>query len=119
MTSPKACKDTSLQYRQSKVRLDYALSPGCWLMPSNLVINTQAVVGYNNKLQRATKEMKFGANDINMDTTGGLPHVDTKKTHIDTPPKKIPTPKSKLKPLPTIHESSSRVSRNERPDVRP
>ena len=59
--------------------------------------------------------MKFGANDINMDTTGGLPHVDTKKTHIDPPPKKIPTPKPKLKPLPTIHESSSRVSRNERP----
>ena len=100
----KSVQRYQLAVQQSKVRLDYALSPGCWLMPSNLVINTQAVVGYNNKLQRATADMKFGANDINMDTTGGLPHVDTKKTHIDTPPKKIPTPKSKLKPLPTIRE---------------
>ena len=76
----KSVQRYQLAVQQSKVRLDYALSPGCWLMPSNLVINTQAVAGYNNKLQRATTDMKFGANDINMETTGGLPHVDTKKT---------------------------------------
>ena len=50
--------------------------------------------------------MKFGANDINMDTTGGLPHVDVKKTHIDPPPKKVPkAPKKVPAPkLPTIPE---------------
>lgn len=49
--------------QQAKVKLDYALAPSCWLLPSNMIINTQSVVGYNNKLQRATNDMKFGIND--------------------------------------------------------
>ena len=33
------------------------------MLPSELVINTGRVDGYNNKLQKATDDMKFGAND--------------------------------------------------------
>jgi len=50
--------------QEAKVRLDYAVAPGCWLMPSDLVINTHSVVGYNNQLQKATEDMTFGKNDI-------------------------------------------------------
>ena len=39
---------------ETKVRLNLAVSPGTWLMPSNLVLNTQSTVGYNNNLKKAT-----------------------------------------------------------------
>ena len=52
-----------------KVRLSLAVSPGTWLMPSNLVLNTQSTVGYNNNLKKATGDMKLGVNnDVNLDT---------------------------------------------------
>ncbi|MEN0016605.1 MAG: hypothetical protein AAF706_03250, partial [Bacteroidota bacterium] len=94
-----------LAIQQSKVRLDYAISPGCWLMPSNLVINTHSVAGYNNKLQRATADMKFGINDINGDVMGAAPDVVTKKTHVE--PAAKPTIVKKLPDiLPTIPEEN-------------
>ena len=31
-------------------------------MPSRMVINTESTVGYNNKLKRATIDMKLGVN---------------------------------------------------------
>ena len=40
-----------------------AIAPGIWLMPSNLVINTESIVGYNNELQKASENMKFGVNE--------------------------------------------------------
>ena len=53
---------------EAKVRLDLAISPGTWLMPSNLVLNTQSTVGYNNNLKKATGNMKLGVNsDVNVD----------------------------------------------------
>ena len=39
-------------------------------MPSRMVINTESTVGYNNKLKRATTDMKLGVNsDVNADGT--------------------------------------------------
>ena len=39
-------------------------------MPSRMVINTKSTVGYNNKLKRATPNMKLGVNsDVNSDGT--------------------------------------------------
>ena len=95
--------------QEAKVRLDYAIAPGCWLMPSDLVINTRSVVGYNNLLQKATEVMRFGINDINGDLK------QRKVPHFDKPPKKKPPPKKEvpthgptekrpIKPLPTIKE---------------
>ena len=61
---------------QTKLRLDLAVAPGVWLMPSNMIINTESVVGYNNKLMKATEDMKFGINNsLNTETkTVGISH---------------------------------------------
>ena len=54
---------------EAKVRLNLAISPGTWLMPSNLLINTESTVGYNNQLRTATAEMKLEVNNsVNSDT---------------------------------------------------
>ena len=52
-----------LAVQEAKLRLDLAIAPGIWLMPSNLVINTESIVGYNNELQKASFDMKFGVNE--------------------------------------------------------
>ena len=49
-----------LAVQEAKLRLDLAIAPGIWLMPSNLVINTESIVGYNNELQKADENMQFG-----------------------------------------------------------
>ena len=36
----------------TKTRLDFAVSQGTWLMPSHMIINTESIVGYNNKRKR-------------------------------------------------------------------
>ena len=38
-----------LAVQEAKVKLNLAISPGTWLMPSRMVINTESTVGYNNK----------------------------------------------------------------------
>ena len=52
-----------LAVQEAKLRLDLAIAPGIWLMPSNLIINTESIVGYNNELQKASEDMNFGVND--------------------------------------------------------
>ena len=54
-----------LAVQEAKLRLDLAITPGCWLLPSELIINTEAVVGYNNELQRATEDMWLGVKSVN------------------------------------------------------
>ena len=51
-----------LAVQEAKLRLDLAIAPGIWLIPSNLVINTESIVGYNNELQKASDAMQFGVN---------------------------------------------------------
>ena len=65
-----------LAVQEAKLRLDLAIAPGIWLMPSNLVINTESIVGYNNELQKASDSMKFGVNDgVNEKSKGvGIKH---------------------------------------------
>ena len=54
---------------QAKVRLNLAVCPGGWLMPARMIINTESVVGYNNKLKQAEAGMKLGINnDVNLET---------------------------------------------------
>ena len=45
---------------KAKVRLDLAVSPSTWLMPSNLLVNTQSMVGYNKSRKKASSDMKLG-----------------------------------------------------------
>ena len=54
---------------QAKVRLNLAVCPGAWLMPARMIINTEGIVGYNNKLKQAKAGMKLGVNnDVNLGT---------------------------------------------------
>ena len=91
-----------LAVQEAKLRLDMAIAPGIWLMPSNLVINTESIVGYNNELQRASLDMKFGVNEgvnekskkvgirHNMgDSKVKLPHVPSKVKSPVIIPKKV------------------------------
>ena len=45
---------------EAKVRLDLAVSTGIWLMPSNLLPNTQIMAGYNNSMQKGSSDVKVG-----------------------------------------------------------
>ena len=63
----KSVQRFQLAIESAKVRLDLAISPGLWLLPSKIVVNTESVVGYNNKLKKATSFMKIGVNsDLNI-----------------------------------------------------
>ena len=64
----KSIQRYQMAIQQSNVKLDLAISPNCWLVPGRMIINTETVIGYNNKLQKATAGMKFGMNDINSKT---------------------------------------------------
>ena len=92
-----------LAVQEAKLRLDLAIAPGIWLMPSNLVINTESIVGYNNELQKATENMRFGVNvGVNEkskavgikhnlgDSKVKLPHVVVKKKVSKVVPKVVP-----------------------------
>ena len=94
-----------LAVQEAKLRLDLAIAPGIWLIPSNLVINTESIVGYNNKLQKASDVMQFGVNvGVNEksksvgishnleDSKVKLPHVvggEDVKTTIPKPKEKV------------------------------
>ena len=58
----KSVQRYQLAVQEAKLRLDLAVAPGLWLIPSNLIINTESVIGYNNKLLKATSDMSFGVN---------------------------------------------------------
>ena len=102
-------------------------------MPSRMVINTESTVGYNNKLKRATTNLKLGVNsDVNADGTvevgikhnlgvskGKLPHAvikheshnksDEKKDAVRYTPAKFGTSKHELN-LIAVMISSDRKS---------
>ena len=70
----KSVQRFQLAIESAKVRLDLAISPGTWLLPSKKVVNTESVVGYNNKLKKATSFMKIGINsDLNIPVRRSAP----------------------------------------------
>ena len=96
-----------LAVQEAKLRLDLAIAPGIWLMPSNLVINTESIVGYNNKLQKVSDSMQFGVNvgvnekskNVGIKHNLGaskvkLPHVEEK--HETYSPPQSAKPKEKV-----------------------
>ena len=65
----KSVQRYQLAVDEAKVRLNLAVCPGAWLMPRQMVINTESVVGYNNLLKQAGKGMKLGINnEVNTST---------------------------------------------------
>ena len=70
----KSVQRSQLAIQSAKVRLDLAISPGLWLLPSKMVVNTESVVGYNNKLKKATSFMRIGVNsDLNIPVRRSAP----------------------------------------------
>ena len=78
----------------TKARLNFAVAPGAWLMPSNMVFNTTSVVGYNNKLKQAVSGTKLGVNNtLNTETKksalrlmdGGPSKVNPPNSHPSNP----------------------------------
>ena len=70
----KSVQRFQLAIESAKVRLDLAISPGTWLLPSKIVVNTESVVGYNNKLKKATSFMRIGINsDLNIPVRRSAP----------------------------------------------
>ena len=57
-----------LAVQKARVKLDLAISPGTWLIPARMVINTASKIGYNNELRRTSPQMRLGVNDnVNVD----------------------------------------------------
>ena len=70
----KSVQRFQLAIESAKVRLDLAISPGLWLLSSKMVVNTESVVGYNNKLKKATSFMRIGVNsDLNIPVRRSAP----------------------------------------------
>ena len=62
-------RQPDLAVDEAKVRLNLAIAPKAWLMPAQMIINTQSTVGYNNKLKQAVSRIKLGVNNsVNPDT---------------------------------------------------
>ena len=114
--------------QQARQKLDLAIALGCWLLPSNLLINNTTITGYNNKLQKSTTDLRLGINDnINTDliksTTDNnsnpkvkLPHQITDNKQPDKPNKKdtsdnFKPDKPNIKPTPSSksHETNLAV----------
>ena len=65
----KSVQRYQLAVDQAKVRLNLAVCPGAWLMPARMIINTESIVGYKNKLKQASAGMKLGINNgVNLGT---------------------------------------------------
>ena len=123
----KSIQRFQLAIESGKVRLDLAISPGTWLLPSKMVVNTERVVGYNNKLKKATSFMKIGVNsDLNIPVwrsvskhnfgSGAikLPHSGVERKYIDPVP--VAKPKNKAKQAET---KETRVVKSETKTVSP
>ena len=105
--------------QEAKVKLDLAVSPGTWLMPSRMVINTESTIGYNNRLKRVESSMKLGVNtDVNSKSVPVgikhnlgkskvlLPHTSVVKKRVDV--KKVEEVKSKEPDKPPAKPETSK-----------
>ena len=94
----KSVQRFQLAVQEAKVKLDLAVSPGTWLMPSKMVINTESTIGYNNRLKRVEPTMRLGVNtDVNLKTVPVgikhnlgkskvlLPHTSVMKKRVERP----------------------------------
>ena len=59
----KSVQRFELSIQEAKVKLNLA---GCWLMPSDMILNTKPKISYNNFLRHASHSMHLGLNsDVN------------------------------------------------------
>ena len=92
---------------RAKVRLNLAVAPMVWVMPTQMIINTASTIGHN-KLKQAVSGIKLGVNnEVN---------PDTKKAGLKLMaggPSKINPPNSH--PSNSIHKAATAESRRGKP----
>ena len=92
----KSVQRFQLAIESAKVRLDLAISPGLWLLPSKMVVNTESVVGYNNKLKKATTFMRIGVNsDLNIPVRRSAPKHNLGSGAVKLPHSGVETQETK------------------------
>ena len=92
----KSVQRFQLAIESAKVRLDLAISPGTWLLPSKMVVNTESVVGYNDKLKKATSFMRIGVNsDLNIPVRRSAPKHNFGRGAIKLPHSGVETQNNK------------------------
>ena len=65
----KSIQRFELSIQEAKVKLNVTISPGCWLMPSDMILNTESKTSYNNFLRHASHSMHLGLiSDVNNQT---------------------------------------------------
>ena len=116
----KSVQRFQLAVQEAKVKLDLAVSPGTWLMPSRMVNSTESTIGYNNRLKRVEPSMKLGVNtDVNSKSVPvgikhnlgkskvSLPHTSVVKKRVDV--KKSEEVKNETKP----HQDKPEATKHE------
>ena len=105
----KSVQRYQLAVDEAKVRLNFAVCPGAWLMPARIVINMESVTGYNNQLKQAVPGMKLGVNyEVNKSTkksrlklmAGGPTKINLPNSHPSNPIHKEATQPEKQTPQP-------------------
>ena len=92
----KSVQRFQLAIESAKVRLDLAISPGTWLLSSKMVVNTESVVGYDNKLKKATSFMKIGVNsDLNIPVRRSAPKHNFGRGAVKLPHSGVETQETK------------------------
>ena len=105
----KSVQRFQLAIESAKVRLDLAISPGLWLLPSKMVVNTESVVGYNNKLKKATTFMRIGVNsDLNIPVRRSAPKHNLGSRAVKLPHSGVETQGTKEKQV--VKSGSDRES---------
>ena len=99
---------------QAKVRLNLVVAPMAWLMPAQMIINTESTVGYNNRLKQAVSGMKLGVNnEVNPETkkaalklmAGGPSKINPPNSDPSNPIHKAATAESKKSASTEIHQA--------------
>ena len=76
-----------LAVQEARVKFDLAISPGTWLFPVRMVINTASKIGYSNELRRASPQMQLGVNDnVNV----GIKHTGIPQHNFASSKNKLP-----------------------------
>ena len=83
----KSAQRYQLAVDQAMARLNLAVCPGAWLMPAEMIINTESTTGYDNKLKQAIPGMKLGVNnEVNPGTKKvGIQHMEGGPSKINRP----------------------------------
>ena len=115
----KSVQRFQLAIESAKVRLDLAISPGLWLLPSKMVVNTESVVGYNNKLKKATTFMRIGVNsDLNIPVRRSAPKHNLGSRAVKLPHSGVETQETKEKQVVKSKTKETQVPKSKTSETR-